>query len=217
MIYNIAVGNTGGVFAINSASGAITYTGSGEDFESFQTPASAFTLTVTVSDAPTGGTTTNTVATTTVTVAVTDVGGEAPARMVGPTAVANAGSRTSLDVSWTAPANEGPAITDYDVQYRLDSTAPSGSWTELTDLGTVLTTTITGLREHEPYEVQVRATNADGDSLWSASGWGTPGGLTFTSPAAFSVKEHDTAAGRVRVRDLAAQRDLDACRRQGTA
>ena len=34
--------------SIDHDTGAITYTGSGEDFESFQTPASAFTLTVRV-------------------------------------------------------------------------------------------------------------------------------------------------------------------------
>ena len=48
--YSITAGNTGSVFAINSSNGGITYTGSGEDYESFATPAAAFSLTVTASD-----------------------------------------------------------------------------------------------------------------------------------------------------------------------
>ena len=64
--YSITAGNTGSVFAIDGSSGAITYTGSGEDYESFTTPASAFTLTVQASD----GTASATVA---VTIRVTNV------------------------------------------------------------------------------------------------------------------------------------------------
>ena len=64
--YSITAGNTGSVFAINSSTGAITYTGSGEDYESFTTPASAFSLTVQASDG------TNSV-TITVTIRVTNV------------------------------------------------------------------------------------------------------------------------------------------------
>ena len=37
-------------FEIGSSTGAITYVGSGEDYEGFGTPASAFTLTVRASD-----------------------------------------------------------------------------------------------------------------------------------------------------------------------
>ena len=48
--YSITVGNTGSVFAIEGSTGAITYTGSGEDYESFANPAAAFSLTVTASD-----------------------------------------------------------------------------------------------------------------------------------------------------------------------
>ena len=143
---------------------------------------------------------------------MTDVSGGAPAKMAAPTAVATAGSLTSLDVRWTEPANEGPAITDYDVQYRE---AGATGWTDHPHTGTGRTTTIASLTERQPYEVQVRATNADGTGEWSDPGRGVPGGLVFTSADAFEVKEHERAAGRVRVRDLAAERDLDACRRQG--
>ena len=64
--YSITAGDTGSVFAIGSADGAITYTGGGEDHESFADATSAFTLTVRATD--NNGSTDETV-----TVAVTDV------------------------------------------------------------------------------------------------------------------------------------------------
>ena len=100
-------------------------------------------------------------------ITVTDVSGGAPAKPAAPTAVATAGSLTSLDVSWTAPANEGPAITDYDVQYRQ---AGASGWTPHTHTGTATSTTIAGLTEHQAYEVQVRAENTVGESDWSDLG-----------------------------------------------
>ena len=117
----------------------------------------------------------------TITVTVTDVGGEAPGVPAVPT-VASAGV-TSLTAFWTAPSNTGPPITDYDYQYRVKS--PPGSWTEVTDPPiTALGATITMLVENTEYEVQVRSTNEEGTSGWSASGSGqttasvpgTPGG-----------------------------------------
>ena len=61
-------------------------------------------------------------ATQTITVTVTDVGGEAPGQPAAP--AVSAASATSLSVSWTAPSNAGPAITDYD--YRHRTTSPDG-------------------------------------------------------------------------------------------
>ena len=46
------------------------------------------------------------------------------------TSSATSGSATSLDVSWTAPANAGrPAITSYDLQYRICRGRSCTSWT----------------------------------------------------------------------------------------
>ena len=56
-----------------------------------------------------------------VTVTVTDVDGEAPLTPSIPTVTETPNSDTSLEVSWTAPSNPGPPITDYDVQYREGS------------------------------------------------------------------------------------------------
>ena len=88
----------------------------------------------------------------------------------------------SLDVSWTAPADNGASVTGYDVQYRACTATPKtcatnptwGNWNSHTHAGTGTSTTITGLTNETAYQVQIQATNSVGDSPWSASGTGTP-------------------------------------------
>ena len=84
-------------------------------------------------------------------------------------------------MSWTAPADNGAAIDDYDVRYRTGG----GSWRELADdvKSTSTTATITGLTNGTAYAVQVRAGNSAGDGPWSASATGTPV-ATASAPAA---------------------------------
>ena len=128
----------------------------------------SYAITVIASD----GTDSDSVA---VTVSVTDVT-EKPGQPDAPTVTPTSGSTTSLDVSWTAPANTGrPAITAYGVQYRLKDAA---SWSSANVTVTGTSATITGLTDGAEYEVQVRATNSDGDGPWSASGAGTTGTTT---------------------------------------
>ena len=96
---------------------------------------------------------------------VTDVD-EPPASPAAPTVIE--ASHTSLNVSWTAPSNTGkPAITDYDVQYRKGTT---GTFTDKPHTGTATTTTLTGFTPNTSYQVQVRATNAEGTGPWSDAG-----------------------------------------------
>ena len=137
----------------------------------------------------------------TITVTVTDVGGEAPGVPVAPTV--SSASVTSLTATWTAPANAGPAITDYDYRYRV--TSPVGDWTEVTTTTTTaLDATITQLAEDTEYDVQVRATNGEGTSGWSGSGSGSTdanASPSFTSPATFSAPENQTAVGTVHASD----------------
>ena len=103
-----------------------------------------------------------------VTINVTDVDGEAPAMPFAPTVTAI--SSTRLQVSWDAPANHGPPITDYDYRYR----EPSDDWTEVTNTTITGTTVeITGLAASTSYDVEVRATNAEGTSDWSNPGIGS--------------------------------------------
>ena len=101
------------------------------------------------------------------TIRVTDVN-EPPAAPAAPSVSANSGTPTSkIDVSWSAPTMTGkPAITDYDVQYRL---AGGSTWTDASFTGATTSTTLTGLTEGKTYEVQVRATNDEGTSGWSDS------------------------------------------------
>ena len=123
---------------------------------------SSYSVTVKASD----GTGSATIA---VTISVTDVT-EPPSAPGSPRVAATSGSSTSLDVSWSKPANKGPAITDYDVRYRAGST---GSFTSWTHTGAGRSTKITGLTEKASYQVQVKAKSPEGDSAWSASGSGT--------------------------------------------
>ena len=105
----------------------------------------------------------------TVTIAVTDVD-EPPGVPAMPSVSATAGSGTSLDVTWTAPANTGPAIASYDLQYREGT---SGDFTGGPRDVTGTSAAIGNLAPNTSHEVQVRATNAEGDGGWSPSGTGT--------------------------------------------
>ena len=79
----------------------------------------------------------------------------------------------SLQVSWSKPDNPGPAITDYDVQYREKGT---GRFSDGDHEGPGLTLTLTDLKPGTVYEVRVRAANDEG-----TSGWSDPGeGMTVT-------------------------------------
>ena len=102
-----------------------------------------------------------------------------------PTAPGVTGGASQLSVSWTAPANHGSVITDYDVRYREKAT-PAPDWTETDDTSpnTGTTATITGLGNAREYEVQVRAGNSVGDGPWSTSGSATTAAGRPDAPAA---------------------------------
>ena len=123
----------------------------------------------------------------------------APGKPAAPTV--SAASVTSLTVMWSAPDDGGSAITDYDVQYRADD---SVDWTDGNHDGTATTATLTGLSEDTSYQVQVRATNAEGTGVWSDSGSGKTdanAAPTFSSSATFDAAENQTAAGTVLATD----------------
>ena len=102
-----------------------------------------------------------------VTINVTDVA-EPPGKPTVTVDKHSSEPKTKLSVSWTAPTMTGkPAISDYDVQYRL--TGDTGSWTSHSFTGTGTSTTLTGLTKHKSYDVQVRATNDEGTGEWSDS------------------------------------------------
>ena len=178
--YSIAAGDTDGKFAIGGSDGALTYTGEGENHEDFSDPSAAFTLTVRASDGTAHGDVT-------VTVGVSDVA-EPPGKPEAPSVSATADSTTGLDVSWGAPSNTGPDITGYDVRYRAGS---SGDFIDGPQDVTGTSTALTDLAPGTTYEVQVRATNDEGDSDWSDSGSGTTSAAP-AAPAQFAVY-HDAS------------------------
>ena len=115
------------------------------------------------------------------TIRVTDVDNEAPDTPFAPSVTAV--SSTRLQVTWEAPANTGPPITDYDYRYR----EPSGSWTEITNTTITATTlTIEGLAASTSYDVEVRAKNAEGTSDWSNPGIGATNAPGANNPPVFS-------------------------------
>ena len=177
-------------FAVDSASGQIT-TIANVDYNHEATK-NSYSVTVKASD----GTDSATIA---VTINVTDVAGEAPATPAAPTV--SAASVSSLTVNWSAPANAGPAITDYDVQYREGT---SGSWSDGNHTGAAITATLSSLSENTSHQVQVRATNDEGTGSWSDSGTGTTdanAAPAFSSSATFDAAENQTAAGTVLATD----------------
>ena len=99
-----------------------------------------------------------------ITVTVRNVN-EPPGRPAAPTL--SASTSTSLTVAWTAPGNLGaPDITGYDLQYMETSEI---SFRNGPQNQTGTSASITGLEAGTEYQVQVRASNAEGDSRWSES------------------------------------------------
>ena len=167
--YAITGGADSSFFSIGTTSGDLTFDAA-PNFENAQDQGAGNTYAVTVqATSGMGGGTREKTATQAITVTVTNVGGEAPSAPSAPSVAA--ASLSSLSVTWTAPDNEGPAVTDYDYRHRTAS--PEGSWTEVTDTtSTALSATIGSLAENTSYDVQVRARNAEGTGDWSASGTG---------------------------------------------
>ena len=87
-----------------------------------------------------------------------------------PAAPAAPAGTAQLAIGWTAPADNGSAITGYAVRYKPTE---RGGWL-LADAGTGGQTTITGLTNDTEYEVQVHAVNTVGRSAWSESSTATP-------------------------------------------
>ncbi|MDE0116035.1 MAG: fibronectin type III domain-containing protein [bacterium] len=84
-----------------------------------------------------------------------------------PANVRAATSGRDIQVTWTAPASGGSPITLYTVE---SCSGDCGTW-RTTSVGgnpPATTTTLTGLASGTTYRVRVRATNAAGESGWSA-------------------------------------------------
>ena len=93
-----------------------------------------------------------------------------------PTGLELESGASKLIARWSAPSNDGGNdVTDYDIQYRVESSGANWTdWQEST-VSTATTTTITGLTNATKYEVRVRAVNSAGDGLWAGSVINTTG------------------------------------------
>ena len=109
-----------------------------------------------------------------------DVPNPAPQAPAPPIVTPTEGSTTSLDVTWVAPDNTHcpgpcPEITHYDLQYRRGMDGVWGDWIDGPRNVTVTNTTISVPDLMSPYQVRVRAVNAEGtDGAWSQPGLWSP-------------------------------------------
>ena len=161
LVYSLAATSDYAHFAIDTGTGQLK-TGGALNYEAAK---NTYTVTVQVSDGKDANdnpdvSVDDSIA---VTITVTDVN-EPPDRPSTPTV--SAASASSLTVRWSAPANTGPAITDYDYRYKKTS---ENSWTEVTggSASALLTAVIASLDGGTSYDVQVRATNPEGTGRWS--------------------------------------------------
>ena len=168
LTYTLEGTNAGKFSIVSGASGGqiTTKVGQSDDYET----RTGYTVTVKVSDGNGGADTI------VVTLTVTNET-ETP---LAPTVTAAAGVTMTLDVTWTAPNNTGrPTITGSDLQSRKGTTGP---WTDGPQDETGTSASITKLDGNATYQVQVRASNADGDGAWSSPG----SGETVNTPPVFA-------------------------------
>ena len=147
------------------------------------------------------------------TINVTDQN-EPPLVMNKPVVTATANSTASLEVSWTEPSNPGrPRIGSYDLQYRVGS---NGGFINGPQDVTGSSAAIGNLTADTSYEVRVRATNAEGDGVWSPSGTGQTNaednaapGVTVSETALTVTEEDPTGDSYTVVLDSQPTADVD--------
>ncbi len=142
----------------------------------YESDATSYSVIVSVHDGKNAGGNTDPTIDDSITVAidVTDV--EEPPSQPGAPEVSSVGP-TALTASWTAPENQGPEISDYDVRYR----EAGAGFQDAGYNGIGTSVTLDGLTPGTSYELQVRAINAEGASPWSESGRGETEEPTPTS------------------------------------
>ena len=114
---------------------------------------------------------------------------------ISPSALTVTPGATKLDLSWTAPANNGSAISGYDVHYTsalvgtvandaaVQTVSAAAGWLAVSRSGTTASQSITSLTANTAYRVRVRAKNTHGNGAWVFSSGTTvvlaaPTGLT---------------------------------------
>ncbi len=94
-----------------------------------------------------------------------------PGAPTAPGAPTLTGGDHKIIVDWSAPADNGSTIIDYDVRHCSADCDRDSSWTSLPDTtdSTAHPVVITGLTVGTAYQVQVRAQNSAGPGQWSAA------------------------------------------------
>ena len=175
-------------FRIDASSGAVTFA-SAPNFEDPASAAGSNVYIVTVT-ATSGENARALSVSKTLTVTVTNVAGEVPGKPAQPTVTR--WTTTSIAISWDAPSNPGPPITNYRVNILLPN---GGNATYSRDNPNDRTWTFPGLlpstsQQPRNYVIKVRATNADGLGPWST----TVTVMTDNSAPAFSSDAHVSVA-----------------------
>ena len=140
----------------------------------YETDATSYTVTVSVTDGMDEYSNTDTVvdATIDVTINVTNI--DTPDVPAAPTVTATPGAAAGLTVTWTAvTATATKPVDGYDVQYREKDTTDTDPWLTTNVTVSGASATITGLAHSTTYEVQVRSKNSEGESGWSPTGEGS--------------------------------------------
>lgn len=98
-----------------------------------------------------------------------------------PTSVSGTAGNAQVSLTWTAPSNNGSAITGYRVRHSSNGGA---SWSSPIATGSTSSSyTVTGLTNGTSYIFQVLAINAIGDGPWSTSSASVTPNLTATKIA----------------------------------
>ena len=145
-----------------------------------------YSLTVKVND---GQRKNNSVAAKSVTITVVDRP-ESPSTPAAPSVSGIPGSTDSVRVMWNEPANPGPPITHYNVQYAVAGSRDAFIWVTVPTGSADRSVVITGLTAGTRYEVRVRAESPEGHSDWSRSGTGSPNPDDANRNPAFSNRSH---------------------------
>ena len=95
-------------------------------------------------------------------------------------------------LTWVSGGDNGSAITDYVVEYKLST---AGSWSTFSEgVSNTASATVTGLNNGYSYNFRVSAVNANGTSSPSATATARPVSATPTAPTASAVTITGTAS-----------------------
>ncbi len=130
----------------------------------------------------------------------TGIPGDPPEAPGAPTSIKAYSNGTTVDISWSAPAEDGGAdITSHDLRYILSDAADKAdaNWTVQVSAWTSgeLTYAVGGLTADVQYDFQLRAVNSAGAGPWSP----TVNNAPSTPPGAPAIELSEWSVGQIRV------------------